>query len=285
MQNHWNGPLNCGAPTVFFSSVVQKSSFPETVTTATLKIMSVRFGRLACFPLGPHSILHSSANNRSCSSSRCIVPCPTSHRGERQQSDGGRDTCKVSPSRPRLPAGPSVWHLTTTAVNRPLECHWHSFSLAQFFSGWVLSLSNSVPWHFFKPGCLWSPTVQRGSLCLQPEAKGKERVSSKIFANHFKQFIKPKIFCFQLLTWDSLLLFSQHIIVKFLYLGFRLLVTQNKQFEDITWLSGRLWWVFFTVLCNYYAYRCTAMQQMKNTSSWGGRQGVGFEALRLVIGK
>lgn len=111
----------------------QKSSFAETVTTAALKITSVRFGRLACSPLGPHSILHSSTNNRSCCSSRRIVPCPTSHRGERQRSDGGRDTCKFSPSLPCLPAGPSIWHLTTIAVNRPLECHWHSFCLAQFF--------------------------------------------------------------------------------------------------------------------------------------------------------
>lgn len=117
------------------SCVVQKSSPAETVTTANLKIISVRFGRLLCFPLGTLPILHSSTNNRSCCSSRHIVPCPTSRRREKQRSDGGRDTCKFSPSQLCLPAGPSIWHLTTIAVNGPLECHWHSFCLAQFFSG------------------------------------------------------------------------------------------------------------------------------------------------------
>lgn len=46
----------------------------ETVITATLKIMSVRFGPLLCFPLGICSILHSSTNNRSCCSSPMYCP-------------------------------------------------------------------------------------------------------------------------------------------------------------------------------------------------------------------
>lgn len=127
------------------------------------KIMSLRFGRLRCFPLGTHSILLSSANNRSCCSSWCIVPCPTSHRRERQQSDGGRDTCKFSPSQP-APSPRRPDHLTFNCDSRKQAT---GMPLTFILSGTVLLLDGfclSAPWQF-KPRTGWflNPTMQRGS--------------------------------------------------------------------------------------------------------------------------
>ena len=171
----------------FMSSAAQKSSFAETVATATLKIMSVRFWTgLACSPLGTRSILHFPTNNRSCRSSRCIVPCPTSHREERRQQEWWREGHLQILSQP-APSPRGAEHLTFNydgrkqATGKPLT---FILSGAVFFlfslAGWVSSLCNYAQWQFTPwTGYFLNPTVQRGGSSLQPEAKCKERAASK----------------------------------------------------------------------------------------------------------
>lgn len=166
------------------SSAAQKSSFAESVATATPKIMSVRFGPgpsalpWALAPFFTFPLIIDPAAHPD------VLSHTQHHTEKREAAEWWREGhLQILPQPAPSPCGAE--HLTFNYDSRKQTTGMPSTFIlpgAVFFSlaGRVSSLCNYAQWQFTpRTGCFLNPTVQGGGSLLQPKAKCKEWAARK----------------------------------------------------------------------------------------------------------